>query len=489
MQKAAKAMYHRVDPEFKHRLLKLASGETLKLCYQCGTCTASCPISHFVDTYRPNKILHVARLGITDVAFSNSVMMCSACTSCTKRCPQGVKVHRVMHALKGLLAEDERGEEFIAGEFKEVLASLGNEIPIPVTYAWICLSPVAEEEKRSKFDSLVIEVLRGALKDCGKPPVPANPARAEKVAIIGSGPAGLMAAWELGKAGFQVTIFDSSPEPGGMLRTGIPEYRLPKDVVATEVGRLKGLGVTIKTDTLIEKALFDHPVKGEEYKAIFVATGAPASRKLRVEGEDLDGVVPALKLLRDYNLNGQVKVGKRVVVIGGGNVAMDAARTALRCGAESVKLFCLESSEEMPAHEWEINDAVAEGVAVNPSWGPKKFLGDGGKVSGVEFVRCTSVFDEMKRFKPTFDESKTETHEADTVICAIGQASDLSFAGNDLQTNRGVIVVDPLTLKTNLPNVFAGGDAVSGTASVVEALVAGRVAAGSIARCLSGAKR
>jgi NADPH-dependent glutamate synthase beta subunit-like oxidoreductase/ferredoxin len=482
-------MYHRVDPEFKHKLLKVATGETLKLCYQCGTCTATCPVSHFVDVYRPNKILHLANLGITNVSFSNAVMLCSACTSCTKRCPQGVKVHRVMHALKGLMAEDGHAEGFVCGKFGEVLATLGEEIPFPVVYTWICLSPAGEEARRSKFDNLVVDALLRALKDSKKTVAPTINTRTQKVAVVGSGPAGLMAAWELNRMGFPVTVFESLPEPGGMLRVGIPEYRLPKDVVAAEIDRIRDLGVTIKTNTPVDRTLFEHLVKGDEYKAVFIATGAPASRTLRVEGEDLDGVVPALDLLREYNLHRQAKVGKRVVVIGGGNVAMDAARTALRCGAETVQLFCLESRNEMPAHEWEIDDAVAEGVAVNVSWGPKKILGDSGKVSGVEFVRCKSVFDEMRRFRPTFDESKAEIHEADTVISAIGQAFDLSFAGKDLQSYRDVIVVDPLTLRTNLPHVFAGGDAVSGTASVVEAFVAGRIAAGSIVRYLNSMNR
>jgi NADPH-dependent glutamate synthase beta subunit-like oxidoreductase/ferredoxin len=483
-----KEMYHRVDPEFKHKLLEVVTGETLKLCYQCGTCTATCPVGHFVDVYRPNKILHLANLGIRNVPYGNAVFLCSACTSCTKRCPQGVKVHNVMHALKELSVADGHGEEFINGKFEEIIASLREEIPFPVTYAWVCLSPSDDKVGRSKFDNLVVDVLHRLLPDRQKRVAPLIRTHLQKVAIIGSGPAGLMAAWELNRMGFPVTVFEALSVAGGMLIAGIPEYRLPKDVVLAEVERIKNLGVNIKTNTTVDKKFFDSLLKGDEYKATFIATGAPANRKLRIEGEDLPGVVSALELLRRYNLQGKTTVGKRVVVIGGGNVAMDAARTALRSGAESVQLFCLESRKEMPGHEWEIEDAAREGVVLNPSWGPRKMSGDGKKVTGVEFVRCTSVFDDKGKFNPSFDESTIKNIEADTVISAIGQSTDFSFMGKEISTARNTITVDPLTMAANLPGVFAGGDAVSGTASVIEAIVAGRTAALSIGKYLDSKK-
>ena len=479
-------MYHRVDPEFKHKLLKNIASETLKLCYQCGTCTATCPVAHFIDIYRPDKILHLAKLGIRDLPFSNAVLLCSACTSCTKRCPQGVKVHSVMHALKELWVEEGQAEKFVASNFERILTALREEIPIPVIYSWVALSPASGESKRSKFDDIVINVLRRSLDNSKRAALPLPRTRPEKIAVIGSGPAGLTVAWELNRLGFPVTIFEALLVPGGMLRAGIPEFRLPKEVVAAEIQRIRDLGVIIKAGTPVGKDAFNNLLR--EYKAVFIATGAPVSRKLCVEGEEMEGVVPALELLRQYNLKGQAKVGRRTVVIGGGNVAMDAARTALRSGAESVQLFCLESRKEMPGHDWEIEEAAREKVMINPSWGPKKMLGNNGKVTGVEFVRCRSVFDEKKRFNPSFDDATTKTIEADTVISAIGQASDLLFLDNKIGVARGVITIDPLTMQTNLPAVFAGGDAVSGTASIIEALVAGRVAAASIARYLDGKK-
>jgi NADPH-dependent glutamate synthase beta subunit-like oxidoreductase len=225
----------------------------------------------------------------------------------------------------------------------------------------------------------------------------------------------------------------------------------------------------------------------QEYAAVFVASGASASRKLQIDGAQQDGVVTALKFLKQFNTTGVANVGKNVVVIGGGNVATDAAGAAKRCGAESVKLFCLEDRKAMPAHEWEIEEAVADGVEIHPSWGPVAIVGDGKKATGVEFIFCKSVFDSDGKFNPVYDEKKMQTVEADTVITAIGQAPDLSFLSEGVGTFRGAVQVDPYTMETNLANVFAGGDAVMGTASLIEAIAAGKTAAASIMRYIEGA--
>lgn len=477
---------NRVDPEFKHKLEKAYNGGTLRFCYQCGTCTANCPISRFIDTYRPNKILELAKLGIRGITSSNAVLWCSACTQCTKGCPQGVRVHEVMHALKGLMADDENALDHLSQGFEEILEALGEEIPFPVSYSLICFCPSEKEEGRSELDNIVMDALQCSLSRVKKTEKP-NPKTGEKgIAIIGSGPAGLTAAWKLGREGYPVTVFESLPEPGGMLRVGIPNYRLRKDVVAAEIQQIEDLGVEIKTNTTVDQNMFESLLQGEKYKAIYIAAGSSANRKLRVEGESLEGVVPVLDLLSDYNLNVPLSAPKRVVVIGGGNVAIDAARSAIRCGAETVQLFCLESRAEMPSHEWEIQEAIDEGVVINPSWGVGKILGDGQKVTGVELIRCKSVFDENKKFNPQFDEKTTKEVEADMVISAIGQAPDLSFLGNKVDISRGVIVVDPQTMETSLPGVFAGGDNVSGAGSVIEAMVAGRLAADSIIDYLEG---
>ena len=484
----SRELYHHVDPEFKHTL-QAAYGETLKFCYQCGTCTAACPISRFITAYRPNKILELANLGIRNHAFSTAVLFCSACTQCTRGCPQGVRVHEVMYTLKEMSAASGELSKSQLADYEAALDQLSHEIPFPAVYSWICLGPGGDESGLSPFDSQIQAALNRYLAT-PVPPLAAKPltgkpaASQQRVAVIGSGPAGLTAAWELARLGKSVTVFETMPEAGGMLRTGIPEYRLPKALVAAEIERIKAIGVDIRTNVSVNRAVFQELLQSDQYQAVYIAAGAQVNRTLRIEGETLDGVVPALQLLRQYNLEGSAPVGKKVVIIGGGNVAMDAAGAAVHCGAESVQLFCLESRKEMPAHKWEIEDVAAEGVVLNPSWGPKRIVGVDGKVTGVEFVRCSSVFDDKKRFSPVFDEKTTQLVEADMVVSAIGQATDFGFLSEWIDLNRGTVVVDPYTMETSVPGVFAGGDAVLGTASVVEAMVTGRTAAATINRYL-----
>ena len=473
----------RVNPEFKHKLKKSNNGETLKFCYQCGTCSSVCPISKFIKLYRPNKMLELAKLGVENIPQSNAFLFCSACTLCTRGCPQGVRVHEVMQALKDNAIGNDRVINFINTEFPSMLKELSTKIPLPVVYSWICLRPSSEKEVEG-FEKAVKEALESALDN---PITKSEVAKdAKKVAVIGSGPAGLTTAWDLIKNGFSVTVFETLSEPGGMLRAGIPEYRLPKSVVSKEIDRIKEIGVEIRTNTKVDGDFFETLVNSDEYSAIFIASGAFASRSVRVEGENLEGVVPALAFLKEYNMTGKAKVGENVVVIGGGNVATDAAGAAIRSGAKSVKLFCLEDRKTMPAHEWEIDEIIADGVEVNPSWGPNVILGDGTKVTGVEFKKCKSVLDENKRFAPVYDEKVIEKVDADTVITAIGQGPDLSFLGKGINVFRGAVEIDKYTMETSLPGVFAGGDAAAGTASLIEAIMAGKTAAGSIKKYIDG---
>ena len=459
---------HRTNPSFIHKLNE--EGETVKFCYQCGACTSVCPISKFIGAYKPNVIMQLAKLGIRGVPGSNAFLFCSACELCTRGCPQGVKIHEVMDSLKNALAGDPDILDTLG--FDGVLDSLAASMPFPVSYSWICMRP-------SEEDALGAAILKSFDRILSRPlPEKIEPAaNAKKVAIIGSGPAGLTIAWALAKAGAVVTVYEALPELGGMLRTGIPEYRLPKRILDGEIGRIKALGVEMKINTPVDKALFEELVRSMDN--VFIATGAYASRRLRIDGADLPGVIPAIELLREYNINGGADIGKKVVVIGGGNVATDAAGAALRCGAESVKLFCLEERDDMPAHPWEVREIEDDGVEVNPSWGPNAILGDD-RVAGIKFVKCKSVFDNDGKFNPVFDEKTTKTVEADTVITAIGQAPDLGFLSKSVETERGTVVVDPYTQRTNLSGVFAGGDAALGAGSLIEAILAGRTAAKSI---------
>jgi NADPH-dependent glutamate synthase beta subunit-like oxidoreductase len=329
---------------------------------------------------------------------------------------------------------------------------------------------------------------RGLSQDVGYVPE-TEEKKEEKVAVIGAGPAGLSAAYFLAIKGYPVTVFEKLPVAGGMMAVGIPSYRLPRDILRAEIKTIVDMGVEIKTGVTFGKDITIESLKKEGYKAFFIAVGLHVSRGLNVEGENFDGIIHGINFLRDVSLKDNVTIGARTIVIGGGNVAIDVALTALRSGAKEVEMVCLESREEMPAWEHEIKDALDEGIKINNSWGPKRFIGDKGHVKSVEFKRCTTVFDKEGRFNPQYDESEIMTLEADTVLLSIGQACDMSFADGvpDLDVSpRGPSVRDPNTLETNIPGLFVGGDASYGPRSVVEAVASGKEAAISIDRYLKG---
>ena len=309
-----------------------------------------------------------------------------------------------------------------------------------------------------------------------------------KVAIIGSGPAGLTCGFYLAQRGYNPIIFEKLSVKGGMLATGIPHYRLPKEVLKADIAYIESAGVAIKTGIALGvdytiKDLFD-----QGYKAVFLAMGAPIGAKLDIQGAGLDGVLIGLDFLRDVNLGESVEVGKSVVVIGGGSVAMDVAMTAVRLGAQDVQLACVESREEMPAYRWELEDAVEEGVVIHDGWGPKRIKGDG-RVKGVDLVGCTAVFDKQGAFCPKYDESVVKSLDADTVIIAVGQGVDRNVADGVpgiTVTETGTIEANKETLETGIPGVFAGADVVTGPRSVVKAVAAGKAATESIDRYIKG---
>jgi NADPH-dependent glutamate synthase beta subunit-like oxidoreductase len=271
-----------------------------------------------------------------------------------------------------------------------------------------------------------------------------------------------------------------------MLRWGIPPYRLPSDVVKEEIHELLSLGIELKADTSVGENPSLQDLR-KEYGAVLLAVGAQQSRKIPVEGADLDGVLWGMDFLRDARQGKDMKLPERVVVIGGGGVAMDVALTALRLGAREVQVACLECREEMPANEWEVEEAIEEGVIIHPSWGPQSIVSDNGRVKQVNLVCCTSVFDEQGRFNPCFDDAQTTSIEADMVILAIGQASDLSLVeGTGVEVQRGLVQADKETKQTGVEGLFAGGEVVSGPAMVIDAVNMGRQAAISIDRYLGG---
>jgi len=322
-----------------------------------------------------------------------------------------------------------------------------------------------------------------------------------RVAVIGAGPAGLACAHDLALLGHTVTIFEAAPVPGGMLILGIPEYRLPREVLHAEIEAILSLGIELQLNVRLGRDLSLADLR-QEYDAIFIAIGAHRSRDLNIEGVQLDGVFRAVDFLLNVNLGHRVELGQRVIVVGGGGVALDAARSAarlgLRQGAGWVHVVCLEAMkgtvpedprEEMPATAEEVADALEEGIQIHTRRGPKRILGQDGRVFGLETISVSRVWDRQGRFNPEFIPGTEEILEADNIILAIGQTSDLSFIqphdGIEISP-RGTIVVDRETLATTAPGVYAGGDVAFGPRIIIEAVADGQRAARAIDAYLRG---
>ena len=384
--------------------------------------------------------------------------------------------------------------QFIAERrFEEAFASIRKLNPLPRVCGRICVHPCEIACKRGQIEEPIsIASLKrfasdGPWANHYKVTLPEK-STGYKVAVVGSGPAALSAAHDLALLGHHVTIFEKLPLLGGMMAVGIPRYRIPRDILSADIKAIEDLGVEMKTCVTFGQDITIKSLKDDGYHAVFLATGLHLSRRLNVEGEDLAGVLKGVDFLRHVALGESVAVGKRVIVIGGGNVAIDVARTALRVGAQDVSMVCLEKQEEMPASVSEIDEAREEGIAILNCYGPKRFLEENGKLSGVEFKICTCLFDEKGAFCPRYDETQLTEIEADTVIVAIGQAADLSFIKMDniAVTERGGLKADPTTLQMPISGVFAGGDAVTGPATAIKAIAAGKKAAISIDLFLRG---
>ncbi len=419
------------------------------------------------------------------------------------------------------------------GRYEEAYALAAQPNPLASVCGHICAAPCEEACRREALDEPVaIRALKRFVSErygvYSKPGrlITVNQLRTVRraaeegppkgdVAIIGAGPAGLAAAHDLALLGHRPVIFEAAKVPGGMLYLGIPEYRLPRYIIHAQADYIESLGVTFCYGKRLGRDFSLDDLRRQGFRAIFIAIGAHKSRELSIEGVNLDGVFNGIDYLLNANLNYRVDVGDKVVVIGGGNVAidvarsvlrfqtvdeeystagtmrtaMDVARSAMRFGAKEVTLACLEPREQMPAFRSEVEDAEREGIFIRDSVGPKRILGQGGVVRGVEFLRVKSVFDADGRFNPTFYPHSEEVIECDTVILAIGQQPDLSFLGEDsgiAATPRGTIAVDPDTLATSAPDVFAGGDVAFGPRNVIAAVADGRKAAASIHRLLTG---
>jgi formate dehydrogenase beta subunit len=445
---------------------------------------------------------------------------------CMKACP----VHTQAGRYVSLIAE---------GRYEEAYRYARTPNPFASICGRVCGHPCETDCRRGKFDSAIsIRALKRFLTERYGPesrhPIemfPEKPAirHPEKVAVIGSGPAGLSAAHDLALLGYETTVFEAAPTPGGMLHLGIPEYRLPRDVLQAQVREILDLGPELRLNMRLGKDFTLADLRSQGYKAILLAFGLHRSRDLNIPGNDLDGVVKGIDFLLNVNLGYRFSIGKKVIVIGGGNVAIDVARSALRqqqkltletlsssllpdslsesemsvamkelmdvsraalrMGAREVQLVCLESREEMPAFGEEIEEGMEEGLKIHPSLGPKRFVGADGKLTGLETIRCTSVFDANHRFNPVFEEGSESVMACDTAILAIGQASDLSFLKPEdgVETTRqGTIKIDPESLMSTAPGIFAAGDIAFGPRLIISAVADGKRAAEGIDRYLRG---
>jgi len=399
---------------------------------------------------------------------------------CTAACP----VHTDTRQLVEFIVE---------GRYEDALELLLEANPFSSVCGRICHHPCEQSCRRSKVDApvglmrlkrFVVEAMRDyrlSRRTAGGPPQ-----KREKVAVIGSGPAGLTAAGDLAREGFRPVVFERSATPGGLLGNAIPRYRLPYAVVKEDIDDILARGVELRTAVTVGQDLLLEDLFAEGFAAVLIATGLSESRTLAIPGIDSRGVLLALPFLRTVLSSQPPAVGRRVVVIGGGNVAVDVARTARRLGAEKVTMVCLESREEMPAWSWEVEETEEEGVQIMPSWGPRSVFGEDGELKGLELRRCTAVFDSDGRFSPRFDENDTATIVADNLIIAIGQRGNLTcLSGSGVETDGpDRIRWDPGTLATSREGVFACGEVATGPGSAVEAVFDGHRAAKAIVHYL-----
>lgn len=382
------------------------------------------------------------------------------------------------------------------GEFEEALKVVRRDNPLASVLSRVCHHPCESVCRGETGEPLAIRDLKRFITDYGlrKGLMTGAERRTRinrgKVAIVGSGPAGLTCGFYLAHRGYQPTIFERLPMKGGMPAWAIPRYRLPEGIVDADVSFIESSGVEIKTGTALGRDFSIKDLFDQGYRAVFLGLGASRSlsHNIDVPGIDTDGVYDAIDFLKNINLGNKVPVGNNVVVVGGGNVAVDAAMSALRLGAAKVQLVSLESCDEMPAHRAELADALEEGVILNNCWGIKRIRGNG-QVTGIDLIGCTCVYDDDKSFNPQFDECVRTSLDADTVILAIGTTVESDCLREEVGiklTPQGTIKTNAYSMETDLPGVFAGGDSVKGLSNVAEAAAGGKAAAEAIDNFLQG---
>jgi len=444
-------------------------------CTGCRQCEMACNVA-VPDEYNADMVSRrAAFIAFPQAVPKKAVITREGVSPCTYECPAGIKAHGYVARVR-------------SGEYDQAFDLVLETTPLVGSLGRACYAPCEGECTRGELEGpLPIRRLKRFIAD--RRYAQAEPKHVEKpepngkkVAVVGSGPAGLTAAWQLARTGYAVKIFESAPQPGGMLRLGIPAYRLPNDVIDDDIANVMAIGVEIETGARVDDVA---ALKDQGFDAVLVATGTHKSVGLRVPGEELDGVQTALEFLRAVKLGEDVDIAsKSVLVVGGGNVAIDAARSARRLGAASVDQVSLEGCDEMPAHDFEVEEARAEGITLHDGWGVHHFTGEG-RVQGADLMVCTCVFDPDGRFRPEYDESQRDNLECDVVIIAAGMGADTETFGFDTNPNH-TLKADGGTLQTAVPHIFAAGDVVTGPTMITTAVGQGRRAAFMIDRYLRG---
>ena len=461
-------------------------------CVACGQCVENCPVNAIqlgqklcAKTSLPEKKERTARdhmWSIKDYNLDYRENRQNVCEEGTSPCKTACPAHIAVQGYIKLASQ---------GKYMEALELIKKENPFPAVCGRICPHGCESECTRGEIDEpIAIDEIKKFIADqeldSDKRFIPKRRHEyGKKIGIVGAGPAGLSCAYYLAIDGYKVTVFEKEDKLGGMLTLGIPSFRLEKDIVEAEIDILKEMGVEFKTGVEVGKDITLDDLRKDGYEGFYLAIGAQGGRKLSIEGEDADGVITGVEFLRNVNLGKDVKLPKRAIVIGGGNVAIDVARTASRTGATDVKMFCLESREEMPALKEEIEETLEEGITIGNGWGPKRIVVENGKVTGVEFKKCTSVFNSDGRFAPEYDENDTMIVETDVVLLSIGQSIEWGnlLDGSKVELNRNnTAKADGLTYQTAEKDVFVGGDAFTGPKFAINAIAAGKEAAISLHR-------
>ena len=381
-----------------------------------------------------------------------------------------------------------------AGRYADAVKVIRKNNPLPLVCGLVCEHPCEMHCRRGMVDDPmnILALKRFAVEHSDlndhKPHVVDNTGK--RVAVIGGGPAGLSCAYYLAEKGYRPTVFEKEKQPGGMLMHGIPEFRLEKDVIEAEIDVLRALGVEFRCGVEVGRDVTIPELREQGYKGFYVAIGLQSGGKLGVPGEDAEGVKAGIELMREVNLEGKKSLSGRVVVIGGGNIGADVARTALRCGAEKVSLYCLEDYDSMPMGVEDRTECEEDGIEIHAGWGQTEILAENGKCSGIRFRKCLSVRNAEGRFAPTFDDNTTEEVSCDMVLYCIGQKVDWKglLTGTAVELNpNGTAKADPVTYQTAEPDLFVGGDVYTGQKFAIDAIAAGKQGAVSLHRWVQDA--